>query len=385
MAKNISNLNKSLKQNITPSDIGAAAASHGTHLTIGTGASNAAAGNHTHSNYATTTTTGSLSSLQTSAKGSLVAAINEVFQSGSNAKQKLVDALTSNNINCSTSDSWDTLIGHISSLGGGSLDVISATSLPATGKENQICVVTSNPTDKFLFTSSDSDISSVTDNTIIIHSSVEVTTSNYITQSGNFKSTFEISKCIQSGVIVPSYIYTNGAWQEFTPNRIIWIENGKFLIDNELMNNTSMPSNSYVKYNSTIKGMGFTTGSTTYESLAYATSRVKVDLSSYKRAYIQYYKNLASGDTHWMAAEPTLFVSGTMGIGRKESKLTTKDIATITSDTYIKGAGNITNFSDYALYEATYDLSNLTGTKYLGIGLDMSGSTAIYITTLYFY
>ena len=86
-----------------------------------------------------------------------------------------------------------------------------------------------------------------------------------------------------------------------------------------------------------------------------------------------------------MAAEPTLFVSGTMGIGRKQSKLTTKDIATITSDTYIKDAGNITNFSWYALYEATYDLSNLTGTKYLGIGLDMSGSTAIYITTLYFY
>jgi hypothetical protein len=32
----------------TPADIGAAASSHGTHLTIGTGASNAAAGNHNH-------------------------------------------------------------------------------------------------------------------------------------------------------------------------------------------------------------------------------------------------------------------------------------------------------------------------------------------------
>ena len=35
--------------NITPSAIGAAASSHGTHLTIGTGSGNAAAGNHTHS------------------------------------------------------------------------------------------------------------------------------------------------------------------------------------------------------------------------------------------------------------------------------------------------------------------------------------------------
>lgn len=33
----------------TPADIGAAVSSHGTHLTIGTGAGNAAAGNHTHS------------------------------------------------------------------------------------------------------------------------------------------------------------------------------------------------------------------------------------------------------------------------------------------------------------------------------------------------
>ena len=39
------------KTHVTPSAIGAAASSHGTHLTIGTGASNAAAGNHTH-NYA---------------------------------------------------------------------------------------------------------------------------------------------------------------------------------------------------------------------------------------------------------------------------------------------------------------------------------------------
>ena len=91
--------------NITPSAIGAAASSHGTHLTIGTGASNAAAGNHTHSNYATTTTTntlssniGTLSSLQTSAKGSLVAAVNELFQSVDSGKQLIADAIGDSNI-----------------------------------------------------------------------------------------------------------------------------------------------------------------------------------------------------------------------------------------------------------------------------------------------
>lgn len=127
MAKNITELNKSL---------------------ITTLEDDFAAKNHTHSTYATTSTTGALSKLQTTAKGSLVDAINEVFQSGSNAKQGLVDALTSKGVTCSTSDSWDTLIGHVSSFstGGGvsGAKIFAATSLPSTGAANQICIVT-NP------------------------------------------------------------------------------------------------------------------------------------------------------------------------------------------------------------------------------------------------
>ena len=68
------------------------------------------------STLATTAQTGTLSSLKTSAKGNLVAAINEVFQSGSDAKTKLVNALTANGATASTSDSWDTLIGKINGL-----------------------------------------------------------------------------------------------------------------------------------------------------------------------------------------------------------------------------------------------------------------------------
>lgn len=152
MAKNISNLDKSLKQNITPADIGAAAASHGAHLTLGTGSGNAAAGNHTHSSYATTTqltTTnnniGTLSNLKTNEKGSLVGAINEVFQSGSNAKTKLVNALTAKGISASTSDSWDTLVGKLNDIATaeGASNIYAATSLPATGKTNDICIVSS--------------------------------------------------------------------------------------------------------------------------------------------------------------------------------------------------------------------------------------------------
>ena len=66
--------------NITPSSIGAAAASHGTHLTIGTGASNAAAGNHTH-NYAGSSSAGGAAN---SVKTNLIIKLNGGTTEGTN-------------------------------------------------------------------------------------------------------------------------------------------------------------------------------------------------------------------------------------------------------------------------------------------------------------
>lgn len=56
---------------------------------------------------------GLLTELQTENKTTLVAAINETFQLGSEKKAKLVENLTARGITCSTSDSWETLLGYI--------------------------------------------------------------------------------------------------------------------------------------------------------------------------------------------------------------------------------------------------------------------------------
>ena len=56
------------------------------------------------------------SALNTTDK-TIVGAINELFQCGTNVKQNLVDTLVAKGVNCSTSDSFDTLIGYISTLG----------------------------------------------------------------------------------------------------------------------------------------------------------------------------------------------------------------------------------------------------------------------------
>ena len=60
--------------------------------------------------------TGDLNELQTENKTTLVEAINEVFQSGVNVKQNLVDTLIAKGVECSTSNTFDELISFIADL-----------------------------------------------------------------------------------------------------------------------------------------------------------------------------------------------------------------------------------------------------------------------------
>ena len=65
---------------------------------------------------ANTAKIGDLNKLNTKNKTDLVNAINEVFQRGNNVKQNLVDALIAKKVECSTSDSFETLINLISTI-----------------------------------------------------------------------------------------------------------------------------------------------------------------------------------------------------------------------------------------------------------------------------
>lgn len=56
---------------------------------------------------------GTMSELQTTNKTDLVSAINEVFQLGSERKEKLVENLTAMGITCSTTETWESLIAKV--------------------------------------------------------------------------------------------------------------------------------------------------------------------------------------------------------------------------------------------------------------------------------
>ena len=88
-------------------------------------------------------------SLNTNSKD-IVGAINEVFQSGNNVKQNLVDALIAKGVSCSTSDSFESLISKIinnlSSTSSTNLDVLVTDTLPNTVVENKLVVISSTST-----------------------------------------------------------------------------------------------------------------------------------------------------------------------------------------------------------------------------------------------
>lgn len=181
---------------------------------------------------------GDLSKLNTDNKNSLVDAINDIVNLNGNVKQQIVEILTGYGVECSINDTWDTLIKHIapkatgglgtleSLMGGGALDIISATSLPATGKENQICVVTNSPTDKYMISSDAQD----DDNTGIFCLTSTIPGSiTYTSTSKNTTVKYYMLYFSQNNTIVPSYIYKNGNWAPLTNNRIYLLKDGVYV------------------------------------------------------------------------------------------------------------------------------------------------------------
>lgn len=84
---------------------------------------------------------GTLSSLQTTAKTNVVSAINEVFQSGVNAKQGIVDAINAKGGSASINDTWEVLTTKIRSINTG-IKQLNITGLNIVSRESESNVIT---------------------------------------------------------------------------------------------------------------------------------------------------------------------------------------------------------------------------------------------------
>jgi hypothetical protein len=147
--------------------------------------------------------------------------------------------LTDEGVSVSNEDNMDSLIAKVDEEfdrknneienSGGGLDIISATTLPATGKENQICVITDNPVNDFVITSNYSDIN--TNNTIYIFLGNSLDTTgikgtNFDLVSNNITMKYYLLSVHQGGNKLDSYIFKNNQWTNATMSSFYIVEKG---------------------------------------------------------------------------------------------------------------------------------------------------------------
>ena len=167
---------------------------------------------------------GALSNLNTTTQTSIVDAINEVFQSGNNVKGNLVDALVAKGMDISTSESWDNIITAVRDFSGG-LNVIAASSLPSTGSENQICVITDSPTTNIVVTHNDTFTASGDEIVVYLREHVDYLTPISIT-SGGVTNDYYIDYVLQNGTSCEAYVYQSGNWNKVAGKCIFLLKNG---------------------------------------------------------------------------------------------------------------------------------------------------------------
>ena len=151
--------------------------------------------------------------------------IDEVVVKISELITQIKITLMNNGVSVESGDKLKQLITKVEGMKSGGLDIISATELPATGKENQICVITDNPTDVIIISPDSSD--QVT-GSIYCNISHNPGNTEYTVTSGNMIAKYNMLFFAQDGNTLASYIYQNGAWTQFTNDRQFFMKNIAF-------------------------------------------------------------------------------------------------------------------------------------------------------------
>lgn len=113
---------------------------------------------------------------------------------------------------------------------GSSIEIISATKLPTTGTDNQICVITDNPVDNFVTTSNFNDTSTASNDSITLYlgntASSDMTEGTLLeVNQGNLISKYYFVKACQGENRLDSYYWLNNQWNRLTQSGIYLVEN----------------------------------------------------------------------------------------------------------------------------------------------------------------
>ena len=141
-------------------------------------------------------------------------------------RDSLADILENKGVDVTEEDDIASLITKVDSISGG-LDIISATELPDTGKENQLCAITNNPVSNFKITTDITSTYDCPDDIIMLYSGEAhegVQLYEYINGVVTFNYYFTKTQQGKNGLYL--YYYNNGVWNNLTQGYMPFVENG---------------------------------------------------------------------------------------------------------------------------------------------------------------
>jgi hypothetical protein len=275
--------------------------------------------------------------------------------------------MMNNGVTVESGDKFKQLIDKIPGSGG--LDIISATTLPATGKENQICVITDNPIDNYVVTSNPN--YNANEDSITLYNVCDSTSITPVVISSNGVISYNyISQVYQGSTTLASYIYSEGQWVPLTSARHYLLKDGT-LVTGPMLDKFGTFTVAYTAG----QGLLVTINSSSYYVNLIMCNK-SVDFSS-----LNFSKIKVTARTSNAQLLPYLYVVSSSQTGQlKNSSMTN-----ISSYLYNQSSVH----ASYGATEHTYelDISNWTSqTGYLGIGGTWSGTGTgtLYITDIEF-
>ena len=220
-------------------------------------------------------------------------------------RDSLANILEDKGVDVSPEDDMATLIGKVDGISSGGLDIISATSLPDIGKENQICVITDTEPTAYVTSVSPNSIE-ISDNIVRFHiSNNESYTKVLIPLGNNIISEFIFDYVYQNKSAKASYIYQNSVWTQLTYNNQYLLKNAAIQAGySAIQTDSTYPC--YCK-----SGTGFVLKQTYDSSLLLGIPfKESIDFSKYNNVRIKgSYKNASLSGVNYEATKPRIGIA----------------------------------------------------------------------------
>ena len=225
----------------------------------------------------------------------------------------------------------------------GGLDIITATELPSTGKEGQICVVMENPIDNYAIISPGNSI--IPDSSVVLRYNTK--TPNYTFQFGNQLLSYNFYSTSFNGTVYPSYYWENSSWNLLTQSYVPIVENGVTPVPgNSLTLNTS--SNYFIFTEAGDEDCLIVPDSFDYNHLT--TTTTPIDFGLYNKVEVDA-RVLSQG-------------TKTCYIGRSDTARTAQQTTSVVAS-YCSWHSQGVQISSTTTTTYTFDISEATGTGYL--------------------